>query len=106
MTRRTLLGTMAAAPLALAGTSSRPTLCIFSKHMAQFGHEELARKAKEIGFEGIDLTVRPKGHVEPERAAQDLPRAVEIIRSNGLTVPMITTGLLGPDEAPARPTLS
>src|SRR5947199_4632828 len=59
-----------------------------------------------MDFEGVDLTVRPKGHVEPERAAQDMPRAVEVIRAQGLTVPMITTGLLNGDEAPARPTLA
>src|SRR5689334_16641620 len=110
MTRRTVLQTMAAVPFASAmaapSQASRPTLCIFSKHMAQFGYDELGKKAKEIGFEGIDLTVRPKGHVAPERAAEDMPKAVEAIRSHGLTVPMITTGLLRAEEAPARPTLS
>lgn len=108
MTRRTVIGALAAVPLAAAPVTAtnRPTLCIFSKHMAQFGHEDLARHAKEIGFEGIDLTVRPKGHVLPENAAQDLPRAVEIIRARGLSVPMITTDLQGPADAAARPTLS
>src|SRR4051794_32609280 len=106
MTRRHALATIAAVPLAANASGTRPTLCIFSKHMAQFGYEDLAKHAKEIGFEGVDLTVRPKGHVEPERAAQDMPRAIEVLRSQGLTVPMITTGLLNADEAPARPTLA
>jgi len=108
MTRRDVIGTLAAAPFAAAATagSSRPTLCIFSKHMAQFGHQELAQHAKDIGFEGIDLTVRPKGHVLPENAAQDMPRAVEIIRARGLAVPMITTDLQGPADPAARPTLT
>jgi sugar phosphate isomerase/epimerase len=108
MTRRTILQTLATAPLAAAaaGGAGRPTLCIFSKHMAQFGYDELGQKAKQIGFEGIDLTVRAKGHVEPARAAEDMPKAVAAIRNHGLTVPMITTGLLNASEAPARPTLS
>jgi sugar phosphate isomerase/epimerase len=99
---------MAAAPFAAAApaSGSRPTICIFSKHMAQFGYEELGKKAKEVGFEGVDLTVRAKGHVEPEKAATDLPRAYDAIRAAGLSVPMITTGLLKAGEAPARPTLS
>jgi hypothetical protein len=32
----------------------------------------------QIGFDGIDLTVR-KGDVAPERAAEDLPKAKEAI---------------------------
>jgi sugar phosphate isomerase/epimerase len=74
--------------------------------MAQFGWDELGKKAKQIGFEGVDLTVRPKGHVAPERAAEDMPRAVEAIRKHGLSVPMITTDVTDPNQAVARPTLS
>lgn len=109
MKRRTVLQTLAAAPLApaaMAAAGQKPSLCIFSKHMAQFGWDELGKKAKEIGFDGVDLTVRAKGHVEPERAAEDMPKAVEAIRKQGLSVPMITTGLLQASEAAARPTLS
>jgi len=84
----------------------RPTLCIFSKHMAQFNWVDLGKNAKDAGFEGVDLTVRDKGHVEPARAAQDLPKAYDAIRAAGLSVPMITTGLLNAQEAPAKPTLA
>jgi sugar phosphate isomerase/epimerase len=105
MTRRTFLSAAAAAPLA-AAAQNKPVLCIFSKHMAQFGYDDLGKKSKELGFAGVDLTVREKGHVLPENAAKDMPRAVEAIRSAGLEVPMITTNLLSADVAPARPTLS
>ena len=108
MTRRTALSTLAAAPAALAqtGAPSKPPVCVFSKHMAQFGWDELGKKAKEIGFDGIDLTVRSKGHVEPARVAEDLPKAVGAIRGAGLSVPMITTGLLEASDPAARPTLA
>ncbi len=36
------------------------------------------------GFEGVDLTVRPGGHVLPERAAEDLPRAIEALTAQGV----------------------
>src|SRR2546421_25994 len=49
---------------------------------------------------------RAGGHVLPERAAEDLPRAVEAIRAEGLSVPMITTGLVKAADPAARPTLS
>jgi sugar phosphate isomerase/epimerase len=74
--------------------------------MAQFNWDELGRKAKEIGFDGVDLTVRAKGHVEPARAAEDLPKAFRAIRDHGLGVPMITTGLTEASDPAARPTLS
>ena len=107
MTRRTAIGTIAAAATAAqTSQTSRPPLCIFSKHMAQFNWDELGKNAKAIGFDGVDLTVRAKGHVEPSRAAEDMPPAVAAIRSHGLSVPMITTGLLNADDPAARPTLS
>ena len=73
--------------------------------MAQFGYDELGKNAKAVGFGGVDLTVRAKGHVEPERAAEDLPRAVNAIRAHGLSVPMITTGLLKRTDPAAVPTI-
>jgi sugar phosphate isomerase/epimerase len=62
----------------------------------------LAEAAKRTGFDGLDLTVRKEGHVLPERAADDLPRAVEAARE----IPMITTGLTSADDPTARPILS
>jgi sugar phosphate isomerase/epimerase len=50
-------------------------IAIFSKHLEFLEGEELAKGAKEIGFDGIDLAVRKGGHVEPERVRQDLPGA-------------------------------
>ncbi|MGH9628312.1 MAG: sugar phosphate isomerase/epimerase family protein, partial [Bryobacteraceae bacterium] len=106
MTRRTFLTAAAAAPVMLQAAPQKPVLCIFSKHMAQFNYDELGRHAREIGFDGVDLTVRPKGHVLPERAKEDLPRAVEAIRGHKLEVPMITTGITSPSDPATRPILS
>lgn len=105
MDRRQFITAAAVASPRIARTQSTslPKMCIFSKHMAQFDWKELGRKAKEIGFDGVDLTVRPKGHVLPERVTEDLPRAVDAIRSAGLDVPMITTDLKSAaDPAAAR----
>jgi sugar phosphate isomerase/epimerase len=84
----------------------RGTFCLFSKPVPQLNWRELARDARQAGFGGIDLTVRPGGHVLPERAETDLPRAVAAIREEGLEVPMITTELLSIDDPTARPIFS
>jgi L-ribulose-5-phosphate 3-epimerase len=104
VSRRTFIGTAAAA-VALRGEKTSSTLCMFSKHLAELNYEELGKTVRELGFGGVDLTVRPKGHVLPERAAEDLPRAIETLRKHGLDVPMITTDLTSAADPAAVPTL-
>ncbi|MGH9161013.1 MAG: sugar phosphate isomerase/epimerase family protein [Vicinamibacteraceae bacterium] len=82
----------------------RGPFCFFSKHLPDLAWGELGRTVKEIGFDGVDLTVRPEGHVLPERVATDLPRALEAIRAAGAEVPMITTALLSAEDPAATPT--
>ena len=92
----------------LAGLNFRSadtTICFFSKHLPSMDWNRLGQAVKAAGFGGVDLTVRPKGHVAPERAASDLPRAFESIRAHGVSVPMITTALVSADDPAARPTL-
>jgi sugar phosphate isomerase/epimerase len=81
-------------------------ICLFSKHLPAMDWARLAQAVKKLGFGGIDLTVRPGGHVAPERAADDLPKAVAAIRAEGLSVPMITTALTSAQDPTAKPILS
>src|SRR5215472_7116973 len=106
MTRRTFLAATGAAPLAAASADKRFTFCFFSKHLPQLNYTDLAKWLRDGGFDGVDLTVRKGGHVLPERAPEDLPRAVEAIRSIGLDVPMITTELTSAADPGARLILS
>lgn len=106
MTRRNFLAAAAAAPLAAETPARRSPICFFSKHLPELKYDELAKWLHDAGFDGVDLTVRAGGHVLPERAAQDLPRAAEAIRAQGLEVPMITTELTSAADPSARPILS
>ena len=80
-------------------------LCFFSKHLAGMDCATMAKNLKAVGFAGVDLTVRSAGHVLPERAAEDMPKALAAIREAGLAVPMITTELLSASDPTARPIL-
>lgn len=73
-------------------------ICIFSKHLQWLNYSDMAETAAKIGFDGIDLTVRPQGHVLPERVADDLPKAVEAVREAGLEVNMLTTTITDPRD--------
>jgi len=73
-------------------------LVMFSKHLAPLSIEEAAKRAGELGFDGLDLTVRPGGHIEPADATEALPPAVERVRRLGYDIPMITTAITGAEE--------
>ena len=66
---------------------------IFSKHLQFLDYETAGNMAAEMGFSGLDLTVRPKGHVLPESVAIDLPKAIEAIEKGGSQCYMITTSI-------------
>jgi L-ribulose-5-phosphate 3-epimerase len=106
VSRRIFLGAAASALAAPSQAQAfKPQLVLFSKHLPNLNYEDLAKTVKEFGFDGVDLTVRPKGHVLPERVVEDLPRAVYTLRKHGLAVPMITTELTSATDPAAIPTL-
>jgi sugar phosphate isomerase/epimerase len=76
------------------GPRSRVQIVYFSKHLQWLNWEQMAETAAELGFDGIDLTVREGGHVLPERVKEDLPRVARIVREAGLDIPMITAGIV------------
>lgn len=79
-----------------ANDNAQGKICVFSKHLHWADYPEMAKIAAAIGFDGIDLTVRPEGHVLPEKVAEDLPRAVDAVRKAGLDVYMLTTAINDP----------
>ena len=58
----------------------------FVKFIQELSYTELAETIQRLGFQGIEATVRPGGHVLPERVEDDLPRLVEALDARGLKV--------------------
>ncbi len=53
--------------------------------------QEVAQAVIDTGAHSVDLTVMPyQGHVEPAKVKTDLPRFVNTMKSNGVTVSCIT----------------
>jgi sugar phosphate isomerase/epimerase len=95
MTRRAVLAAgMTGLGLAAGPAKRNLKIAVFSKHLQFLTGPDLAQAAATIGFDGIDITVRRGGHVDPARAAEDLPLLVSIIRKQGLEVPMVTTDIV------------
>ncbi len=71
---------------------------VFSKHLQFLDYNAMAEAAAEMGFAGLDLTVRPKGHVLPEHVTNDLPKATAAVKKFGLLPRMITTNITAAEE--------
>jgi len=71
---------------------------IFSKHLQWLDYKDMANVLKEIGFDGADLTVRPGGHVLPDRVEEDLPKAAEALAIEGKKIYMLTTAIDNADD--------
>lgn len=73
------------------GSAEMPDIHIFSKHLQFLNYTDMAEAAVSMGFAGVDLTVRPDGHVKPERVADELPKAAEALKKVGLSPNLMTT---------------
>ncbi|RPF78986.1 MAG: hypothetical protein CBC31_005660 [Verrucomicrobia bacterium TMED71] len=73
--------------------ADRLSVHLFSKHLQFLNFTDMAEVTAEMGFDGVDLTARDKGHVEPERAVDDLPKAAEAIKGADLKPNMLVSGI-------------
>ena len=71
---------------------------LFSKPLQFLEIEEASEFAAEAGFDGLELTIRPGGHVEPKLAEKQLPKAVEVMNSHGLESKMFVSRITNVDD--------
>jgi len=100
--KRSALGVLGSIPIiSTANSFFEPTIFddsglkvnIFSKHLQFLDYKNTGTMAAELGFSGVDLTVRPKGHVLPEMVKSDLPKALSAIKQAGSDCTLITTNV-------------
>src|SRR5690349_3536294 len=77
----------------------------FTKPFQKLGFEETADVVAEVGWDGIECPVRPGGQIEPDRAADELPRMVEALRKRGKSLGLLTTAITSANEPHAEPLL-
>ncbi len=59
---------------------------VFTKHWKSVPLGRLGELVRSMGFEGVELPVRPGFQVEPERADRDLPSAARQLADAGVTI--------------------
>lgn len=88
----------ASAAFTQSGSRKPLNISVFSKHLQFLNYADMAQAAAEMGFDGVDLTVRPKGHVLPEKTKEDLPLAVEGLKQAGFAPGLMTTSILDAND--------
>jgi len=64
----------------------RNELTVFTKPWPEMPLAELGRLVKDMGFDGVELPVRPGFQVTPENAAARLPEARRILAGQGVKI--------------------
>ena len=65
----------------------------FTKPLDKYGNDFMIDTLKMGGVDGLDLTVRPKGSILPEKVAEDLPVVAEMAKKNGLLLEMMVSNI-------------
>lgn len=73
--------------------SGSTRITVFTKPWREPSLEELADKVQEMGFDGVELAVRPGYQVDPATAMEGLPKAAAIFRERGLAIESVATEL-------------
>jgi sugar phosphate isomerase/epimerase len=108
-----LLDSLAVGAALAAGSTARAAflatggneICAFIKFVQDLSYDQLADAIADIGFDGIEATVRRGGKIEPDKAVDELPKLVDALAKRNLKVTMITTDVLRADQPNTVPVL-
>lgn len=73
-------------------------IAAFTKSFQDWPIERVASEFRALGLDGLDLTVRRGGHIEPADAERKLPEAVESAHNHGLRILLLTTDITEANE--------
>ncbi len=93
-------------PYFASTSTGDPKFYLFSKHLQFLNYAEMAKATADLGFYGLDLTVRKGGHVEPSRVQEELPKAVEIMQKAGLQSEVMATDVTNAEDVIHRQVLT
>ena len=75
---------------------------LFTDNLADMKIEQVCREVRKRGFDGLDLTLRPGGHVLPKNAEMGLAHAHQVAMREKVEILMASTGINGTDSPFAR----
>jgi sugar phosphate isomerase/epimerase len=89
-----------ATPLHSQTEATQPTqkILAFTKPFNSLSFDELADRLAEIGFDGLEATIRRGGNVESKEVEDKLPALVEALQQRGLELSIMTSDINDPDD--------
>ncbi|HRE81746.1 MAG TPA: TIM barrel protein [Opitutaceae bacterium] len=85
-------------PSIASGNQTRWPLCVFTKPFQELNPREMAALVADVGWDGVEIPVRSKGQVEPEKVADLLPAYAEALRAQKKDIYVATTDLTRIDQ--------
>lgn len=79
---------------ASAADAKRFPIIGFTKPFQKLSYDETADVVAQVGWEGIELPLRAKGQIEPERVEEELPKLHEALKKRGLSLSLVTTDIV------------
>ena len=73
-------------------------IAVFEKVFEGLSYDELAEAMKAIGAAGPEATIRPGGHIEPARAADEVPKMSAALKARGCRIVIAATHIRSVDE--------
>jgi sugar phosphate isomerase/epimerase len=80
-------------------------ICVFTKPFQSLSYDELADRVSELGFDGVEATIRDGGHIEPQQVPDELPKMVEALRKRDLEMTVMASSINDPDDPHTEPVL-
>lgn len=100
--RRFLTATCATVATPILAQSDQPAekqkISVFTKPFNSLSFDELADRMAEIGFDGVEATIRRGGNVQSHEVEDKLPQLVEALGKRNLEVTIMTSDINDPDD--------
>lgn len=74
------------------------SFCAFVKFVQSLSYSELADRIVDIGFDGIEATIRRGGQIPPERVEDELPKLVEELAIRKLEISVMASDVNRADD--------
>jgi sugar phosphate isomerase/epimerase len=93
--RQSALGLAAASAggTSMAAKKRSYPIVAFAKPFQSLSFDDCADLVAEVGWDGIECPLRPKGQIEPEQAADKLPELVAALKKRGKQIHLAATGI-------------
>jgi len=81
-----------------AAPAGKRKVAAFIKFIQSLTYDQMAETIAELGFDGIEATVRKNGYIQPEQAEDELPKLVEALRKHQLEITVMASDVNRADD--------